>query len=553
MCHDSTRFFEKGHPPLDLWAREGLFETVTQSDKPAIPGATETMRELVQRAQRANAPAFEQLVRRFQDAAVAYAWGVLRDRLLAEDAAQEAFLEAYLELGKLQDPGAFAPWLRAIVFSKCTRITRRKELGRLPAHDSASLHTPDPVELHVQAEQRRQLLHAVEALPDNERTPVTLFYMAEMNQESIGEFLGVPVSTVKNRLSTARKRLKGILMKDLERELGEQRPSRDERFQRRVALFRAVDADDANAVERLLKDDPLLVHERRRPDEEAAPGVHSGVTALHWACQRGRRRIAEALLDAGADLEARAGDGDHPDGGTALHFAAGTKRRDIVELLVSRGANLEPPAGGVSWASEQNLWADPEIMRYLVECGAKLTIFSAVVIQRSTAIREMVRADPSVLLLRTRDDAGMTPLHVGANENLPAMVDLLLDCGAPLDERDQLGRIAIDLALMAGNRAAYDRLAARGASPTPEALERCHSIQRSEVLRRVFELCVQRAWFPSDARTEGHDLAELDRMFDAEPWLVHAKLPTFGRKRTPVQPPFTWRRLWVAETSPSYC
>ena len=70
--------------------------------------------------------AFAALVRRFQDMAVGYACSVLKDFQLAEDAAQEAFFEAYRTLGQLREPAAFAGWFRRIVFKQCDRITRDK-------------------------------------------------------------------------------------------------------------------------------------------------------------------------------------------------------------------------------------------------------------------------------------------------------------------------------------------------------------------------------------------------------------------------------------------
>src|SRR4030095_14990485 len=66
------------------------------------------------------------LVRRFQDMAVGYGYSILHDFQLAEDAAQEAFFEAYRTLSKLREPAAFAGWFRRIVFKQCDRITRRR-------------------------------------------------------------------------------------------------------------------------------------------------------------------------------------------------------------------------------------------------------------------------------------------------------------------------------------------------------------------------------------------------------------------------------------------
>src|SRR5262245_35283123 len=77
-------------------------------------------------AQRGDDHAFGELVCAYQDIVVAYATLVLRDYHLAEDAAQEAFVEAYRALPSLREPAAFTRWLRTIVRKHCDRITRRK-------------------------------------------------------------------------------------------------------------------------------------------------------------------------------------------------------------------------------------------------------------------------------------------------------------------------------------------------------------------------------------------------------------------------------------------
>ena len=67
---------------------------------------------IVARAREGEAEAFSTLVRRFQDMAVGYGYSILHDFQLAEDAAQEAFFEAYRTLPKLREPAAFAGWFR---------------------------------------------------------------------------------------------------------------------------------------------------------------------------------------------------------------------------------------------------------------------------------------------------------------------------------------------------------------------------------------------------------------------------------------------------------
>ena len=69
--------------------------------------------------------AFAAIVQRFQKMAAGYAFAVLGDFHLAEDAAQMAFFEAYGNLTKVYDAVAFPAWLRKIVFKQCDRIARK--------------------------------------------------------------------------------------------------------------------------------------------------------------------------------------------------------------------------------------------------------------------------------------------------------------------------------------------------------------------------------------------------------------------------------------------
>jgi DNA-directed RNA polymerase specialized sigma24 family protein len=68
----------------------------------------EKIASLVRAARAGDDFAFAELVRAYQDIAVAYATAILGDYHLAEDAAQEAFVEAYRELSALREPAAFA-------------------------------------------------------------------------------------------------------------------------------------------------------------------------------------------------------------------------------------------------------------------------------------------------------------------------------------------------------------------------------------------------------------------------------------------------------------
>jgi len=98
---------------------------------------------LVKQAQTADEVAYGELVRRFQDMAYGYAYTILNDFHLAEDATQEAFIEAYRCLPNLEHPRAFPAWLKRIVFKHCDRLIRGK---RVPI---APLDAAEDVAAHV--------------------------------------------------------------------------------------------------------------------------------------------------------------------------------------------------------------------------------------------------------------------------------------------------------------------------------------------------------------------------------------------------------------------
>jgi len=194
----------------------------------------DALETLVIRAQTNDLDAYSALVRRFQDMAVGYAYSILGDFHLAEDAAQEAFVRAYLDLGKLREPLAFAGWFKHIVFVRCNRITRRKQIPTVQLETELVSDQPLPDELFEQQETKTQVLDAVQSLPESEREVTTLYYLGGYAQKEIGEFLEISAQTVKSRLHTARRHLRERMMNMVEENLQNERPSKDPAFEIKV-------------------------------------------------------------------------------------------------------------------------------------------------------------------------------------------------------------------------------------------------------------------------------------------------------------------------------
>ncbi len=149
----------------------------------------------------------------FRGMAYQYAYALLGDAPLAEDAIQEAFITVDARIGQLREPQAFPAWLRRVVYSHCMRLTRGKHVPLVPIDGEMNLHAEDLAPEQTLAE--RELIHmvqsAVRALPEHERDVTEGYYFMGESQQEIAERLHIPVTTVKKRLQYARKRLRVLI------------------------------------------------------------------------------------------------------------------------------------------------------------------------------------------------------------------------------------------------------------------------------------------------------------------------------------------------------
>ena len=224
----------------------------------------EKLTSLVRAAQTGDSLAFAELVRAFQDMAVAYATAILRDYHWAEDAVQEAFVEAHRELPNLREPAAFAAWFRTIIFKHCDRITRRKRPPLTSLEAALEVASPElsPQEVLEKGALQQSVYEAIAALSDSERQVVLLYYMGEHSTAAIAVFLEITVNAAKTRLYAARKRLRKHMAK-IEENLQSARPSSDAQFAAKVQsrleqykklaedLLVAYRSGDADALQRL--------------------------------------------------------------------------------------------------------------------------------------------------------------------------------------------------------------------------------------------------------------------------------------------------------------
>jgi RNA polymerase sigma factor (sigma-70 family) len=165
---------------------------------------------LVCDAQAGDVAALGVLLDRYRPAMLAVALGVLGRPSDAEDAVQDAMLAALGRIRDLRDPGAIGPWLKMIV-RNCCRMQLRANLpvpaaGPLPA--SRLAEAADPAVLLEDHAARDWVWHAVEQLSEPLRVVTLLRYFTGVTTyEQIGAICGIPVGTVRSRLSKARSTL----------------------------------------------------------------------------------------------------------------------------------------------------------------------------------------------------------------------------------------------------------------------------------------------------------------------------------------------------------
>ncbi len=480
-------------------ARTGQEARVTAPPETSACLPATSLAATVRAARAGDVTAFGELVQRFQDMAYGAAYAYLGDHHRAQDAAQEAFLEAFEGLQQLREPAAFPGWFRQIVLRRCSRHVRdarRDRAATVSLTDLAAgvLQAPnaDPARLAEQREGESAVRAAIAALPEHERLATALYYVADYSQAEIADFLGVPVTTVKKRLFAARRRLKERMLTMVEDTLHQQRPSREERFALTVQAIAAAKQGDLRALTAVLDRDPALV-DARDPECDGQPllfvaalyGDNGRTTRSRPLVQllkaRGARQdiFSAAYLDepdrAAALLAADPSLAQAKDvaGMTALHHAAERGAAEIARLLVDAGADVNArDAHGqapIDHASHAGPWKEApaaEIVRLLLDRGASMDIFQAAALGDLPRLHALLDEDPQ--RVNARDEQGRTPLYEAARNLHLAAVDLLLARGADVEARTGWGETPLSAAVAhswdKGGPEVVERLRAAGAS-----------------------------------------------------------------------------------------
>jgi len=170
---------------------------------------------------RSDHDALAELYDRFGRVAYGLALRVLRDESLAEDAVQEAFLQAWRSADKFMPERAKAgTWLLTLVHRRAVDLVRREERRRGEPLEAAGEHAGDgPVDEQAWLRyQRERVQAALRRLPDQQREALELAYYGGFSQSELAERLGQPVGTIKSRMFSGLARLRELLEEPTEGE-----------------------------------------------------------------------------------------------------------------------------------------------------------------------------------------------------------------------------------------------------------------------------------------------------------------------------------------------
>jgi RNA polymerase sigma factor (sigma-70 family) len=157
--------------------------------------------------------ALAELYDRFGAVAYRLAVRILRDRTLAEDAVQDAFLGAWRTAAAF-DParGTASTWLMTLVHRRAVDLVRREDRRKTDVLDDTPVASDETTDERVEIrEERRRVQTALARLPPDQREALELAYYGGLSQSELAERLGVPLGTVKSRMFAGLSKLRDLL------------------------------------------------------------------------------------------------------------------------------------------------------------------------------------------------------------------------------------------------------------------------------------------------------------------------------------------------------
>ena len=181
---------------------------------------------LVRRVKKGDYQAFDLLVLKYQSRVIATAFKYVKERQLAEDIAQEAFIKSYKSIDSFREESSFYTWVYRITVNTAKNYlvsSKRKNevmVSDLSENDSfypEKINVDSPQEILKASELRDLILEALSSLGEETRTALSLREFDGLSYEQIAEIVKCPVGTVRSRIFRGREIIEDAISKHMEK------------------------------------------------------------------------------------------------------------------------------------------------------------------------------------------------------------------------------------------------------------------------------------------------------------------------------------------------
>jgi len=175
----------------------------------------EIHREIIELSKAGNRKAQYELYQLYAKSMYNICYRMMNNRGEAEDMLQEAFSEAFMQLGTFRFESAFGAWLKRITLNKCINALKKRNVALLPSEEITD--SPDSDESYPDPDNSgpglsvEQVRKAMEKLPEGYRVVFSLYLLEGYDHMEISQIMGISEATSKSQYSRARKKIKEIL------------------------------------------------------------------------------------------------------------------------------------------------------------------------------------------------------------------------------------------------------------------------------------------------------------------------------------------------------
>lgn len=160
--------------------------------------------------------AYAQIINKYKNPLYGTILRMTRNPHDAQDLVQEAFIKVYQQLEKYNGTGSFSSWLYRVAINHCMDEFRKKryQMKQSEINEETVVDPNHPEVIFLKKEKNRQLERLIATLPEDERLIILLRYMNELSYDEISELADIPLSTVRNKLHRAKKKMRKTVKRE---------------------------------------------------------------------------------------------------------------------------------------------------------------------------------------------------------------------------------------------------------------------------------------------------------------------------------------------------